>query len=94
LRAEFGDFNLVVAEIGGLRSQANVAAMIETQQRLDQDSGHADALPFCRYVGRPDMDDLDMLEVEGGAYIHFNATAARLMGQEIGRVTQEMMLAR
>jgi hypothetical protein len=40
------------------------------------------------------MDDLDLLEVEGGAYIHFNATAARLMGQEIGRVTQEMMLAR
>lgn len=52
LRGRYGNMPIVVAEIGAETSDANTAAMIAEQAKLDMDSGNALALPNCRYIAR------------------------------------------
>lgn len=78
LRALYGDFPVVMAEIGGIIEPGGpIANMITEQQKLDKDSGHANAIHKLKYVPRP-VDFV--LEDEGGAFIHFTGATNRTFG--------------
>ena len=54
LRSRYGNFPIVVSEIGWQdTARADVANMIASQAKLDSNSGDPLSLPLCRYVPRP-----------------------------------------
>lgn len=97
LRTAYGEFPLVIAEIGGKTSIGGIANMIAAQQKLDSNSGDADALPLCTYVprpaGDPGQDGEDLLEDEGGNWIHFRADTNRQIGLSVAQALVALMTA-
>jgi hypothetical protein len=91
LRGRWGPFGVVISEIGGLRGGTHTDAMIATQMRLASNSGHADALSDCVYIPRPGADDYQLLQEEGGSWIHYNATAKHAFGQAVGRAIRSFV---
>lgn|GEM_PF-7052220 len=54
LRARYGQFPIVISEIGRTdRTEPTVANMVASQAKLDSNSGDALSLPLCRYIPRP-----------------------------------------
>ncbi|MGB3407114.1 MAG: sialate O-acetylesterase [Jannaschia sp.] len=76
LRAIWGDFPVVILEIGGLLEQGGVVARINEQKKLDQNSGDVSAIPNCTYVTRrPDA------VIESDA-IHFDVPSQIARGED------------
>lgn len=95
LRAAYGDFPVIIREIGGLLTAGNTAAFIERQKRLASNSGHADALSRCSYVGRPvGIADNLLLEDEAGSWIHYRADTSRTMGEDGGEAMVAQLVRR
>jgi len=55
LRSQFGNFPVVINEIGWAfeTNRVGLANMIESQAKLDSSSGDALSLPLCKYLHRP-----------------------------------------
>ncbi len=90
LRQIYGNFPLAVCEIGGPSNDPGTQSMRLEQTKLDSRSGDISALNKCRYIARPSGLDSEILEDEGGNFIHFNATSNRDMGTRAGQAIVEM----
>ena len=91
LRGLYGEFPLVIAEIGGLVATGGTQLMIDAQKKLASNSGDPAALTKCAYVARPAGADNTLLEDEGGAWIHFRADTNRAMGTSIGAALVQLL---
>ena len=85
LRTSYGDFPIVISEIGGLTSDTNTAAMITEQQKLATGSGDASELTKCKYVARPSGAAIEADNT------HFTGATNITRGTEMGETMATML---